>query len=256
MQAMFFLLNEIKCNMKLSIITPTFNRVKTLQTNFESVLCQTFKDIEHIIVDNLSTDGTEELMEKYKKRAPYPVIYIREKDSGIYNAMNKGLKIARGEWTHILNSDDFYSNNEVLANIFSKKIEDYDMISNAIYLVNQKLIWKPKYVYWLKHYDFPHPGMLLKKEIYKRYGYYSENYKCISDAVFQISTYPKLSYLIINEPLVNMAQTGISSRTTFPIFKEKIVCLMKFHKFPFWYKLYSIVIHIKNLFLDYLLYVG
>ncbi|GAI64996.1 unnamed protein product, partial [marine sediment metagenome] len=66
--------------------------------NLESVSSQNFKNKEHIIIDNLSNDGTEDLIKNYKTNVTYPVIYIREKDFGIYNAMNKGIRIAKGDW--------------------------------------------------------------------------------------------------------------------------------------------------------------
>ena len=100
---------------KLSIITATYNNVIGLKRNIDSVLNKTFKDKEHIIVDNLSNDGTDLLVKDYAGNAGYPVIYIRERDNGIYNAFNKGIKAANGKWVHILNSDDCYYNDSSLA---------------------------------------------------------------------------------------------------------------------------------------------
>ena len=96
---------------KLSIVTPTYNNINGLKNNIASVAGQSLKDKEHIIIDNLSTDGTDELIDTYSKEVDYPVIYLREKDNGIYHAFNKGIKIANSEWIHILNSDDYYFNN-------------------------------------------------------------------------------------------------------------------------------------------------
>ncbi len=82
---------------KLSIVTATYNRINELRKNILSVANQSLKDKEHIIIDNLSTDGTDKLINDYSKEVDYPVIYVREKDNGAYDAFNKGIKIANGE---------------------------------------------------------------------------------------------------------------------------------------------------------------
>ena len=89
---------------KITVITPTFNRAIKLKRNIESVKSQTFLDIEHIIVDNMSMDGTEQIVKSYQQEASYPVTYIRERDTGPYEAMNKGkvqmIQQVRKGWNH------------------------------------------------------------------------------------------------------------------------------------------------------------
>jgi len=92
--------------MRVSIITPTWNRCVTLEQTFRSVESQHLKPHQHIVVDNLSHDETPEVLQQYASRAPYEVIHLRENDSGIYDAMNKGAKIAEGEALYFLNDDD------------------------------------------------------------------------------------------------------------------------------------------------------
>jgi glycosyltransferase len=92
--------------MRVSIITPTWNRCATLEQTFRSVESQHLKPHQHIVVDNLSHDETPEVLQQYASRAPYEVIHLRENDSGIYDAMNKGAKIAEGEALYFLNDDD------------------------------------------------------------------------------------------------------------------------------------------------------
>jgi len=113
---------------KLSIVTPTYNNINGLKRNILSVAKQSFKDKEHIIIDNLSIDGTDKLINDYSNEVDYPVTYIREKDYGIYNAFNKGIKIANGEWIHILNSDDYYFNNENLEILLNGDIKNIDVL--------------------------------------------------------------------------------------------------------------------------------
>jgi glycosyltransferase involved in cell wall biosynthesis len=224
---------------KLSIITPTFNRKEKLVFNLESVKNQTFKFIEHIIVDNMSSDGTDSLIAEYQKKASYPVIYIREADNGVYNAMNKGIIKSQGLWTHILNSDDCYSSSDVLQNLFSSQnIEDYDIIVNPILTgENGNSLWKPEFNEKINHYRFPHPGLLVKKCFYNKHGYYNEKYKIISDAIWGIKYFPLSRYMILEKPLVTMSDGGISSKISLKNIYEPVICTLFYHKYPIYYKI-------------------
>lgn len=92
--------------MKISVLTPTFNRARTLARTVASVVAQSHAPIEHILLDNLSTDTTADVVADYARRAAYPVVYIRERDTGMYDALNKGIARATGEAIYILNDDD------------------------------------------------------------------------------------------------------------------------------------------------------
>lgn len=109
--------------MTLSIITATYNSADTLTDTLESVLAQTFTDYELIIVDGQSTDGTLEIIQHYAPRFEGRLRVVSEPDQGIYDAMNKGIRMCRGEVVGLLNSDDFYTSPYVLATL-AKTIED------------------------------------------------------------------------------------------------------------------------------------
>lgn len=100
--------------MNISIITPTWNRADRLRASLQSVADQQTAPREHIIVDNLSIDGTAEVIAGYARRAPYPVRHLREADGGIYQAMNKGIALATGNALHFLNDDDMLFAPDVL----------------------------------------------------------------------------------------------------------------------------------------------
>ena len=104
--------------MKISIITITYNSVKMLNRALESVQSQTYPDIEHIIVDGASTDGTREMIEAYAKKHPN-VRWISEPDEGIYNALNKGLQYAHGDYVLFLNSGDWLFENTTLERVLN-----------------------------------------------------------------------------------------------------------------------------------------
>jgi glycosyltransferase involved in cell wall biosynthesis len=225
---------------KLSIITPTFNRYNQLQNNIKSVSSQSFKEIEHIIVDNMSNDGTDELVIKYQDDAVYPVIYIREPDKGIYEAMNKGLKKASGEWVHILNSDDVYHSFSTLENLFSINYQDFDIIVNPIIVKNEgsnEYFWTPTYNEKIRHYRFPHTGLIIQNEFYNRFGYYNEKYKIISDAIFINKNLPRAKYIILNEPLIIMSNNGISSNLSSLYYYERFLAITFYHNFPILFKI-------------------
>lgn len=103
--------------MLISIITVTYNSAETLERTIKSVFSQTFKDIEYCIIDGGSTDATLDIIGKYAKEYPEHIKWISEKDRGIYDAMNKGVKLCTGDVIGILNSDDFFTSDDVLQHI-------------------------------------------------------------------------------------------------------------------------------------------
>lgn len=223
----------------VSIITPTYNRGKILRATLNSIRNQTYTDIEHIIVDNLSSDNTPEIVYGYIKKAKYPVRYIRQKDNGIYQAMNKGIRAARGKWIHILNSDDRYYSKTELQELFSFNLTGFDLIACGIKFRVDKAVkyWKPKYNSKLNHYNFPHPGVITRKDFYEKVGLYDEKYAVVSDAIYASKNYPSAKYLIYNKPLVLMSGQGKSNNLTLKILYEQVVCIIFYHKFPIKYKL-------------------
>lgn len=223
---------------KVSIVTPTYNNKNKLAKNLNSVRNQNFKNIEHIIIDNLSTDGTEEIVKDYILKAGHPVIYIREKDNGIYNGMNKGIKIASGEWIHILNSDDYYYSNNSVETLFKNSIDEFDAVACTILIQNGltgEIIeeWIPEYNDKINHYNFPHPGMLIRKDFYNRVGLYDERFKILADAVFCMKYLPVAKYKIFKEPLVVMLDSGVSNKFSFRRFYELILFNFFIYKGPF-----------------------
>lgn len=106
--------------MKISIITATYNSEKTLKDTLESVLKQTYTNYEHIIIDGMSKDSTIKIVKEYEDKYKGKLRYISEKDTGLYDAMNKGIKMATGDVIGILNSDDVYANETVLEKIANR----------------------------------------------------------------------------------------------------------------------------------------
>ncbi len=203
---------------KLSVITITYNNLH-LKRTLDSVLTQknSHSMIEHIIVDNLSDDGTEAVVAAYIKRAPYKVIYIREKDKGRYDAMNKGIMVAEGEYLSFMNAGDhFYDANSVSKIL--KESKDYDIVYGNINVVNHGVesIHCPPSKVDFKFFlsgALPHQASVIKKSLFKRVGFYDEGLTIAGDIKFYLLAICKFkcSYLHINEVIATYYFDGISS---------------------------------------------
>ena len=178
--------------MKISIITVCFNAVSTIKDTIDSVLNQNYPEIEYIIVDGASTDGTVEIIRSYGNRIAK---FISEPDEGIYDAMNKGISLASGNIVAILNADDFYINSQVISKVVKAFRESgADIVYGDIVIVHpentEKVVryWKagkyrPGSFKWGWHP--PHPAFFVKRKIYEKYGVFDLEFKRVA-ADFEI----------------------------------------------------------------------
>jgi glycosyltransferase involved in cell wall biosynthesis len=207
--------------MKISIITICLNSEKTIEKTINSVIHQKYKNIEYIVVDGNSTDNTKHILSKYKK---FINKFISEKDTGIYNAINKGLNHATGDLISILHSDDCYFNEDTLQNIVKIFSNNKSIVclfgTTIIKRRDSKIIRKYSPVGfkpWMLYLGIspPHPSMFLKKEVYKKYGTYKENYKIAGDFEFYLRILRKkeINYKIIDDTYVVMQHGGASTRS-------------------------------------------
>jgi glycosyltransferase involved in cell wall biosynthesis len=227
----------------LSIITATYNRGHVIKDCLDSVLRQNFKNIEHIIIDNLSSDNTQEIVEEYIKKADYKVRYIREADTGIYNAFNKGIRIAEGDWIHFLNSDDRYYDTELLNEIYSQDNDSYDIIACTIISDNKnnQRYWEPRYDNVNHEHIFPHPGTLIKRKFLIDNGFYRETLKITSDAVFNWEHYGKSKFKLFKSILTIMSSDGISNNPTLSYLFEIIYGICVYRNISFYRKILKII---------------
>lgn len=170
---------------KISIITVVFNGAKTLEQTIVSVINQTYKNIEYIIIDGGSTDGTVDIIKQYEDRIAY---WVSEPDKGIYDAMNKGIDVATGDIIGIINSDDYYDSNTVEYVVGGFQISNADIVhGNIILVLPDGCVYAeyspPKVIKNLIWHDmaFYHPTCFVKKSIYKKYGAFSNSYKIAAD---------------------------------------------------------------------------
>ena len=172
--------------MRLSIITINYNNKQGLQKTIDSVISQTFNDFEWIVIDGGSTDGSRELIEKYQE---YFAFWCSEPDKGIYNAMNKGIRKANGEYCLFLNSGDFLANVDVLEKVFEYNLNIDFILGNIIVNVaGIDYIWDIKEEMLTARQFFygtlPHPGTFIKRSMFDKYGLYDETMRICSDWKF------------------------------------------------------------------------
>jgi glycosyltransferase involved in cell wall biosynthesis len=166
----------------VTVITVVLNGDKHLEQTIQSVLSQSYDNIEYIIIDGQSKDMTLEIIKKYDSKIDY---WSSEKDGGIYFAMNKGIARANGDIIGILNADDFYSQDTILnvVNAFLKT--DADVFHGDIILQNEQQIrMQPDIHKMLQQPSIFHPTCFVKKEVYKTIGTFNTNYKISADYDF------------------------------------------------------------------------
>ena len=186
--------------MKLSIITVNLNNRDGLQKTIDSVVSQTFHDFEWIVIDGGSTDGSKELIEQYADHFAY---WVSEPDKGIYNAMNKGIKVARGEYLQFLNSGDWLWEDTTLEKVFNQHLDEDILYGNNVE-VSGKVYVSPDELDTLHFYrsTINHQASFTRASLLKE-TLYDESYKVVSDwlfymkkVVFENASYRKLDIII------------------------------------------------------------
>lgn len=213
--------------MKVSIVTIVYNNRSTIKDCIESVLAQNYPDIEHVIIDGGSTDGTVDVIHSYRDSLGY---FISEKDKGLYNALNKGIKAATGDIIGILHSDDiFYEADTIEKVITAFKESAADLVyANGLYVDKEK----PKDVkriyaskpFKRRYLDFGwiplHTTIYCKKEVFEDFGLYKENYAIASDYEISLRWFKenRISKYFLNEFVVKMRLGG---KSTTPALQKK-----------------------------------
>ena len=214
-------------NPLISIIIAVYNGEKYLERAIKSVLSQSASNYELIIIDGNSTDSTIDIVKKYRS---YISTFISEKDNGIYDAWNKGIKVAKGEWICFIGADDeFYPsaimkytnylnnvlNYEVIDYVFSKV--EYVNFTGKIFQVHGKP-WK--WNEFRKHMSVSHVGSLHSAKYFKKYGLFNDEYKIAGDYEMLLRAQDSLKAVFLEEKTVRMQIGGISSGNNYAVFKE------------------------------------
>lgn len=200
--------------MKISIITVCYNSQKTIEETIKSVITQNYQDIEYIIIDGLSSDNTIDIIKKYQTN--YHIKLISERDKGIYDAMNKGVRMANGEWILFLNSDDYFYQTTVLQDLNIFLNDQFDLVYGATEFrykgfsqirnpreINQNYIWKKM--------PFNHQSSLTRRSWLLKHPF-DTNYKLAADYEFLIYAYKhKARFKKIDTIIASFASSGASN---------------------------------------------
>lgn len=214
----------LKNNMKISLITITYNSEKTLADTIQSVLNQTYPNIEYIIIDGASKDNTVSIIKEYEPYFKGRMKWISEPDKGLYDAMSKGIRMATGNIVGILNSDDFFTVKEVLQNVANAFLQDVklDAVYGDVHFVHPSNLNKCVRYYSSKVFKrslmklgfMPaHPSFYIRRECFDKYGLYKTDYKIAADFEFLLRVIYKekikTQYLPID--MVTMRTGGAST---------------------------------------------
>jgi glycosyltransferase involved in cell wall biosynthesis len=200
----------------LTIITINYNNYEGLKKTVESIFNQTFKDYEYIVIDGGSIDGSKEYIEEHASKFVYSVC---EKDNGVYDAMNKGIKHANGDYLLFLNSGDCFFDSETLSKLFSYQFDEdivygdvvWEKLDESDAQMHQSFPKKISFDYFTKN-SLPHQSSLIKKKLFETVGLYDENCRIAADWAFFILAIYKYncSYLHIDVPISICGRDGIS----------------------------------------------
>lgn len=207
--------------MKVSIITVCYNSAKTIEQTILSVVNQTYSNIEYIIIDGGSTDGTLDIIKKYEKNISY---WLSEADDGLYYAMNKGIQKSTGDIVGIINSDDWYAQDAVNKVVEFFKKNSTDLLHGDLnvieedgneYIIKGVTAENDKIASW---YD--HPTVFIKRAVYMKYGLFNLKYKILADVEFMLRVKNKVRIGYLPEAIVYFRMGGISNLTFWRIFRE------------------------------------
>jgi len=203
----------------VSVITVCYNSKKYIKNTIESVLMQTYKNLEYIIIDGESTDGTIDIIKKFETRFNGRMKLISEKDKGIYDAMNKGIKLAEGKIIGIINSDDWYEPYTIgkVMEKFSKTFAE--VVYGDIYIIdiitNSRRLSIGKIYKGIKNAEIKinHPTIFIKKSVYKKYGVFNTKLDINADKDLVLRFLRKgVIFEKINLVLANFRLGGASSK--------------------------------------------
>lgn len=226
--------------MKITVITVAFNSAKTIIDTLNSVASQDYNNIEHLIIDGGSTDGTIELVCNHSNQA---IRLISEPDDGIYSAMNKGFLLAQGDIVGFLNSDDFFSNSNSVSQIVNSFNDQFveACFSDLIYVSydkNKILRYWQSSSFKLNNFSLgwapPHPTFYVRRDIVSKFGLFNINYKLAADFDFMLRYLEcgRINSVYIPKCLVHMRLGGATNKNLRNILIQNLEILssLKYNK--------------------------
>lgn len=219
-------------NPLISIVTVSYNAVSTIEQTILSVINQTYSNIEYIIIDGGSTDGTVDVIKKYQDRVAF---WVSEPDKGIYDAMNKGMGFASGNFLFYLGADDILFDSKVI-NRVSSKMETYDNVYYGDVYINKirKLYWGKFSSSKLAMGNICHQAIFYPQQVYQNTKY-ELKYKVYADYVYNILIYPNVKFIYLDETISVFNYGGFSAKNIDNEFEKDInlIVIRNLGLFPF-----------------------
>ncbi len=201
-------------NLKISIVTVCFNSAKTIETTLKAMARQQYSNIEYIIVDGASTDNTMDIINKFRNVMPFETKVISEKDSGIYDAMNKGIKASTGDIIGIVNSDDWYEDNAILEVVKAYSGDDYEVIYGMKRVIENEMEKAIEFRNhnFLRQQMICHPACFVTRKTYEKFGLFDLSYKSSADYDFMLRLYESkmVKFVPVYKILTNFRTGGMS----------------------------------------------
>lgn len=225
--------------MKISIITVAYNSGSTIKDTLESVLVQTYQNIEYIIVDGLSKDSTIEIVKEYELKFNGRMKWVSESDKGLYDAMNKGIEMCTGDVIGLINSDDLFCDNQAIEkvmNVFEMN-PTLDSVYADLFYVSQDNTdnivrkWVTGEQKKFKYGWHPaHPTIYIKKEVYNKYGLFNLDFKLAADfeIMLRFLEKHKISTYYLKEAFVKMRLGGATNQSLKNIYNQNVECIKAF----------------------------
>lgn len=206
------------CELLVSVITPCYNSSSTIEKTLECIEDQTYNNIEYIIIDGGSTDDTLKIIERHKEKLPRKLKIISEKDNGIYDAMNKGIRLAEGQLIGIVNSDDWYEDDTVAQIVKNYRSNQYEVI----YGMQRNYFQEKEKVTFIYHHDFlpeqmiTHPTCFVTADTYRDLGMFDTRYRSAADYDLMLRFYEskKVIFTPVMRILSNFRLGGMSGSQT------------------------------------------
>ena len=250
--------------MKISIVTATYNSISFISDCINSVKNQSYDDIEHIIVDGSSSDGTHEFL---KKNSNNFTKLISEPDKGIYDALNKGISISSGDIIGILHSDDTFENENVI-NLIQETFKNNSnvdaVIGNVVFFdksfpqINKRLIRSAKFKPWMMRFGFmpAHTGTFIRSSVIKKIGNYQIDYRSAGDFEFFVRFFHvyKLDFCYLSRILVKMRMGGTSTSGIRSYFRTSIEILKALRQHGIYSNIFFILLRLPLKLIDQLIF--
>lgn len=214
---------------KISIVTVVYNGAQIIEETIISVVNQTYQNIEYIIIDGGSFDGTQEIIKKYEEKISY---WISEKDNGIYHAMNKGIEVASGNYIIFMNAGDQFYEKETISHVFKETI-NYDLIyGNTLLNTDGKKSLSRAKSFEKINYGMPfcHQSVFVKQELMKQYNF-SLNYKLASDYNFFLTLYNQNKYSFKRTDEIISIYDNCGASMSLDTIREKLKIIKKHYSF-------------------------